>query len=338
MRIKLRVALSKIVLMCCTSVLAVFAVSCADNTDMVKADTEDVITEIHTEENMTDENKADEIQGHKDLSWDTFYDTASRYDSLSDEDIKVMYQRITDSKILEKENMRLTGVALNDYDANGMTDVLVCLYEDKDGANTYQDGCLYLFMNDDEPYYIYDDFCCYSFGWIFGDFGADIDNDGYTEIVFCVQGTGCGGAGDCQKFVLKYKDNKIERMELPNDFDYDYDCGLTVEIEKDTEKGLYSAYCPYLDDTIVFDTEQNEDDWGGENSRGYYLPAIVETDTRAFFTMREYLCAGCVANWVGDAVFVLDWDENGKAYVRDWYIEAWDNKIYTPLQKTSAHQ
>lgn len=77
---------------------------------------------------------------------------------------------------------------------------------------------------------------------------------------------------------------------------------------------------------------------GGENSRGYYLPAIVETDARAFFTMREYLCAGCVANWVGDAVFVLDWDENGKAYVRDWYIEAWDNKIYTPLQKTSAHQ
>lgn len=322
---------SKITLMLCISTLGIAAAGCQNNADVVETDVS--ATEIQTDETITDETAAEEVQERMELSWNKFYDTISEYYELSDDEAKAMYEKLEAGGILEGENMRLTGVALNDYDKNGQTDMLVCLYEDKDGADTYQDGCLYLFMNDDEPYYIYDDFCCYSFGWIFGDFGADIDNDGYTEIGFCVQGTGCGGAGDCQKLVFKYKDGGLERMELPNDFDYDYDCGLTVQIDKDVTKGTYSAYCPYLDDTIVFDTEQNEDDWGGENSRGYYSPVIVEIDGRELFTVREYLYAGCIANWVGDAVFVLDWDENGKAYVRDWYIEAWDNKTYASSSK-----
>lgn len=326
MKAKSKSTLSKITFLLTIGSLMLSAAGCVKNVQTAEPDTVGgATTEVSTVE-VCDEQEAEK-----------FYEQGAGYE-LSDAQMEALYQSIEKEGVFDKEYMRLTGAAFNDYDANGMTDVLVCLYEDKDGADPYQDGCLYLFMNDDEPYYIYDDFCCYSAGWIFEDFGADIDNDGYTEIAFCVQGTGCGGAGDCQKFVFKYMDGRLERMELPNDFDYDYDCGLTVQIEKDVTKGTYSAYCPYLDDTIVFDTEQNEDDWGGENSRGYYSPAVVETDGRAFFTVREYLYAGCIANWVGDAVFVLDWDENGKAYVRDWYIEAWDNKIYTPLQKTLEHR
>lgn len=261
MKAKFKSTLSKITFLLAIGSLMLSAAGCVKNVQTAEPETVEVATtesvmmggtttEVSTAE-ACDEQEAEKI-----------YEQGADYE-LSDAQMKALYQSIEKEGVFDKEYMRLTGVVLNDYDANGMTDVLVCLYEDKDGANTYQDGCLYLFMNDDEPYYIYDDFCCYSCGWIFGDFGADIDNDGYTEIVFCVQGTGCGGAGDCQKFVFKYKDNKIERMELPNDFDYDYDCGLTVKIEKDVTKGTYSAYCPYLDDTIVFDTEQNEDDWGG---------------------------------------------------------------------------
>ena len=336
---------SRITLMLGISVLALSVSGCQKNTvdeeeDAVEAQTDDEETvgtrtdETGTEtaETRTDEEDAAEAQEasapenaeqeRMELSRDTFYEAASKWHDLPDEDINVMFQKVRDSGILDMENRYLTGAAINDYDANGITDMIVCLYEEKEDAEPYSDGCLYLFMNDDTPYYIYDDFCCYCFGAIFGDFGADIDNDGNTEIVFCVQGTGCGGAGDCQKFVLKYRDGRIERMELPNDFiDDAYDCGLTVQIEKDTQKGSYSAYCPYLDDTIVFDAEENEEDWDGGNCRGYFLLDTMEYDGRQLLVGYEYLYAGYIANGAGTAVFVFDWDENGKAYVRNWKIQ-----------------
>lgn len=325
---------SKLVYLPAIISLMLAAAGCAENIQTAEVDT---VESAVADSSITDSSITEsvETESGEEQTAENFYEQAEGY-GLSETQARKLWQSIEKDGVLEREYMCITGMVSNDYDANGITDMLVCLYEDKDGADTYQDGCLYLFMNDEEPYYIYDDFCCYAFGGIYGDFGADIDNDGYTEIGFCVQGTGCGGAGDCQKLVFKYKDGGLERMELPNDFDYDYDCGLTVQIDKDVTKGTYSAYCPYLEDTIVFDTEQNEDDWGGENSRGYYSPAIVEIDGRELFTVREYLYAGCIANWVGDAVFVLDWDENGKAYVRDWYIEAWNNKTYTSSKSSGS--
>lgn len=267
------------------------------------------------------------------LSENCFRELASDDYHLSEDEQDTLYQKITDSKILEKENMRLTGVSFNDYDKNGKTDMLVCLYEDTEDSDGYADGCLYLFMNDDEsPYSIYDDFCCYSFGSIFGDFGEDIDGDGNTEIVFCVQGTGCGGAGDCQKFMVKYKDKAIKRMELPTDFldeEYDYDIGLSVDVERDNENNVYRISCPYLNDTILMDIPEDDEDWGGgSNCRGYYLLTMTEHEGRQLLAGYEYLYAGAIADGIGNAVFLFDWDENGRNYVCDWYIEDWNGKKY----------
>ena len=329
---------SKIALILCVGVLAISAAGCANNTNHVNqteptSEIEEPVTAISLEPESTE--ISEERFG---LSESKFCEMVISYYNLSEKEAKAMYQKITDSKILEKENMRLTGAALNDYDGNGKTDMLVCLYEDKENADSYADGCLYLFMNDnEEPYYIYDDFCCYCFGWIFGDFGADIDHDGNTEIVFCVQGTGCGGAGDCQKFVLKYKDNEIERMELPEDFpsEYDYDIGITVDVERDNENNVYKVYCPYVDETITLNiADDDEEDWGGgANSRGYYMLTMTEREGEQFLTAYEYLYAGYIANGIGNAVFLFDWDENGKAFVSDWYIEDWDGGIYVPYER-----
>ncbi len=290
---------------------------------------------------------ATESQERLVLSENCFREVASDVYHLSEDEQDTLYQKITDSKILEKENMRLTGVSFNDYDKNGKTDMLVCLYEDTEDSYSYVDGCLYLFMNDESPYFIYDDSCCYSFGSIFGDFGEDIDGDGNTEIVFCVQGTGCGGAGDCQKFMVKYKDKAIERMELPTDYneeDYNYDIGLSVDVEQDDENNVYRISCPYLNDTILMDIpEDNKGRGGGSNCRGYYLLAMTEYEGRQLLAGYEYLYAGAIVDGIGNAVFLFDWDENGRIYVCDWYIEDWNGKKYRsngvcgyPLNDTSV--
>lgn len=321
---------SKIALTLCIGTLALSTAACQNKTNTASpaTDTDEPVTIIpfNTE-------PSSETQDRLVLSENRFYETATTHYNLSEAEAKTMYQKITDSKILEKENTRLTGAVLNDYDGNGKTDMIVCLYQDTENANSYADGCLYLFMNDDEtPYSIYDDFCCYSFGAIFGDFGADIDHDGITEVVFCVQGTGCGGAGDCQKFVIKYKDKAIERMELPTDFtdaDADYDIGLFVDVGRDNENNVYRIFCPYLNDTILMEIPKDDEDWGGgSNCRGFHTLTQLERDGRQYLAGYEYLYAGAIADGVGNAVFLFDWDENGTVYVSDWYVEDWDGKQY----------
>lgn len=319
---------SKIAITLCISILAVSTVSCQNKTDISAPAVAEPVTTI-----PFDTHPVAEEEDRLVLSESRFYEVAAAYNNLSDTDAAKLYQKITDSKILEKENVRLTGAVINDYDANGKTDMIVCLYEDTEDSDSYADGCLYLFMNDDEtPYPIYDDFCCYSFGSIFGDFGADIDGDGNTEIVFCVQGTGCGGAGDSQKFMVKYQDKTIERMELPTDFtdtDSDYDIGLFVDVERDNENNVYKISCPYLNDTILMDIPKDDEDWGGgANCRGYHTLALLEQDGRQYLAGYEYLYAGSIADGVGNAVFLFDWDEDGSIYVSDWHVEDFEDNRY----------
>lgn len=319
---------SKIVLTLYVGMLILSTAACQNKKDIADvASTESVPTISFDTEPAT------EPEERFVLSESRFHEMAAAFYNLSDADAGELYQKITDSKILEKENTCLTGAVINDYDHNGKTDMIVCLYEDTEDSDSYADGCLYLFMNDDEtPYPIYDDFCCYSFGSIFGDFGADIDGDGNTEIVFCVQGTGCGGAGDCQKFLIKYKDKAIERMELPTDFtdeDYDYDIGLSVDVERDNENNVYRISCPYLNDTILMNIPEDDEDWGGgANCRGYHTLALLEQDGRQYLTGYEYLYAGSIADGVGNAVFLFDWDEDGTIYVSDWYVEDFEDNRY----------
>lgn len=324
----------------CIGVLAVLSAGCGknadgDNTNRIEnsAETEELEeTDITVSGDTDEENKEAENEEAErtDAFRGKFYELASAYSDMSEEDADTMYRKIEDSKIPDETDMCLTGAVFNDYDRNGETDMILCLYEGKEDSDGYTDGCLYLFMNDDAPCCIYDDFCCYYNGWIFGDFGADVDHDGSTEIVFCVQGTGVGGMGDCQKFVIKYRDNEAERMELPNDFSEGYDCGLNVEIEKDAESGNYNVYCPYLDDRIVLETEESEEDiWGsGANSRGYYGLTTINYGGRKLLTGYEYIYSGGIANGLGEVAFVFDWDENGKVFVTDWYVEAPDGKMY----------
>lgn len=59
----------------------------------------------------------------------------------------------------------------------------------------------------------------------------------------------------------------------------------------------------------------------GGNCRGYYKLEMGEYRGEEVLLGYEYLYAGGIADYVGDAVFVIGWDEGGSPYIRDWYIE-----------------
>ncbi|MCM1057801.1 MAG: hypothetical protein NC517_09355 [Firmicutes bacterium] len=243
---------------------------------------------------------------------------------LSGEETENLYRRLLESGVMELEGMLVTGMAAGDYDGNGHTDMVVCLYSLEENADYYGDGCLYLFMNEDEPYRIYEEACCYGLGSIRDDFGADIDGDGKTEILFLVGGIGNGGPGDSCIFAMKYEAPGIRRMELPNNLTNEsdgVDCGIEVSVIGDPERKKYTAYCGELDQTFAFAAGRTVDDSRGGNCRGYYSLKLGEYQGDTVLLGYEYLYAGGIAEYVGDAVFVIDWDDSGSSYVRDWYIE-----------------
>ncbi|MDE6642337.1 MAG: ABC transporter substrate-binding protein [Acetatifactor sp.] len=246
---------------------------------------------------------------------DFFHD--AEYEGLSEEETDILYQRLLDSRVMEQEEMRITGMAAGDYDGNGCTDMVVCLYSLAEDADNYRDGCLYLFMNKDEPCRIYEKSCCYWGGMLVHDFGADIDRDGKTEVIIEVQGTGNGGWGDICGFVVKYENPGIQIMRLPNNMS-DY-CGIEVTVEGNPNKGVYTAYCSELDEEIEFSADRAVDDMRGGNCRGYSLE-LGEYRGEEVLLGYEYLYAGGIMEYVGAAVFVIGWDESGSSYIRDWYI------------------
>ena len=62
--------------------------------------------------------------------------------------------------------------------------------------------------------------------------------------------------GDWYKAMLSYTGNTMKRLEFPSDFKPDYrddaEVGLTVDVNMEPEPDTYTAYCPYLDESIIF--------------------------------------------------------------------------------------
>lgn len=226
-------------------------------------------------------------------------------------------------------NMKITGLILDDIDGNHQKDMLVMVL-DAQKTPFYGSGCLWFYMNDDEPYCFQEESCSY-YGW-FDVFWADIDNDENPEIVFSAQGTGCGAVGDSYKAVFKYKNHSMERMELPSDFEEDYDCGINVEVAMEAAKDSYSAYCPYLDERVPFQAENAYEDFYtlepavivGGNVRGYFDLRCVKYNGKNALQASEYLNGeGGIVHCVGMAEFIIVWDESGKAHIDKFWVESW---------------
>lgn len=243
------------------------------------------------------------------------------------------------------EGNLLTGLKMGDIDGNGQIDMLVMVHDESE-ENFYGMGALWIYMNEDEPYCFSDEMCPY-YGW-FDVFWNDIDHDENVEIVFSAQGTGCGAVGDSYKAIFKYISSpqtesepnqieqvaRIERMQLPSDFDEEYDTGLTIEVIQEPEQDQYTAYCPYIDEKLSFHAP-NVEGWelpetaraAGGNARGFYNLHMTTYEGRRVLQASEYLFGeGGTAHYIGTAQFLISWKEDGTPEVIKWWIE--ENEEY----------
>lgn len=89
---------------------------------------------------------------------------------------------------------------------------------------------------------------------------------------------------------------------------------------------MYSAYCPYLDETIAFEAENifepGETRIVGNNVGGYCKAYGTEYEGRDALVVSEYLCGeGGNVHCVGIARFLLLWEQDGSGRIEKWWIE-----------------
>ncbi|MDE6847187.1 MAG: DUF5050 domain-containing protein [Lachnospiraceae bacterium] len=257
---------------------------------------------------------------------EVFYEYAEEQ-GISRREADKYWNMLLADNIFKDDTMRITGLVIDDMDHNGINDLLVMVLNREDWVY-YGTGCVWFYMNDDKPYcFASEEFSYYGY---FDFFAEDIDNDNNTELVLSAQGTGCGATGDFCKAVFRYKDHDIEQMELPSDLEVDYDQGIYVSVYQEADKNLYSAYCSYFDEELLFESENiyetHEPRFVGGNVRGFYDLRPVKYQGKNALQASEYLCGegGNVHN-VATANFIILWDKEGRGYVDRWWIETSEN-------------
>lgn len=122
---------------------------------------------------------------------------------------------------------------------------------------------------------------------------------------------------------------RIERMQLPSDFESDYDSGIGVEIYQEPEMNRYMAYCPYFDEKRSFRAQNIEEgnlpqasELVGGEVRGFYNLRVAQYEGKKVLQASEYLNGegGTVHN-VATAQFLITWKEDGTPEVIKWWIE-----------------
>ena len=264
-----------------------------------------------------------------DINRNLFYEKAESQ-NIDLASANAYFQTLIDDNIFQDGSMALTGLIIEDMDGNGQEDMLITV-ADAEEIQWYGSGCLWIYMNDDEPYCFAEEDCSYH-GY-FNAFSADIDNDENTEIVFSAQGSGCGAVGDSYKAIFKYKDHHIERMELPSTLNSDYDCGITVTVSQTSDENSYYAYCPYFDEMISFNALNSMEAPSsirtvGGNVRGFFDLKCVEYEGKNALQASEYLNGeGGIVHCVATAQFLIVWDENGEPSVAKWWILMNDDSL-----------
>ncbi len=230
--------------------------------------------------------------------------------------------------VFKDDTMALTGLFVDDMDDNGVNDLLVMII-DYENLAIHGAGCVWFYMNEDEPYCFDTEEASY-----YGDFdffAKDIDNDENVELVLSTYGWGTGFP-DTYKAVFKYKDHDLKRMELPSDYDRDDECGIHIKVNQGADKNQYSAYCSYFDEEIFFEAENCDpdkaypDDTCYGTVRGFFYPEPIEYQGKNALQVTEYLAGeGGWTHLIATAEFIILWDENGNSYVDSWWIETEEN-------------
>lgn len=242
------------------------------------------------------------------------------------------FQILCTDGIFQEGALELTDIVIGDIDQNGEKDMLAMVC----GPHSFYGdggGNLRLYINGKKTYHFQEEGFPYHFRletiW------EDIDNDGRTELAIQTHGIGNGGTGDWYQLLLKYKDEKIETMKLPSDCylesgnkRYEYKWGVEVEVYQEPQKNTFSAYSPYLNEAIFFQSDNRygedpplERKWVGGGGRGYYDMRCVKYEGKNAIEVSEYLFAGAIVDCVGVAKFLIVWDADGTGYIVKWWID-----------------
>lgn len=270
-----------------------------------------------------------------------------KYNKITKIQAEEWYNTFLRDNLHIQEEYDLYSAVVDDFDNNGEIDIVI-QSRLKDGQITtdaYKGAYLYIYMNGT---------IAYEKSWESNLFlgtnyivSGDFDHDNQTEIVYTIFTGGVGAAGSNYKELLKYKDDRLVPMELPgtttdNNIDRNsdfYDIEIPVSVEMASERGLYTAKSPYLENytdihnSITFNGESFKNETGnfsynwtpgytvGGNVRGYFGFKVVHKNGRDYLKALEYLSGeGGISHCVGWAEFLFDWDENGNSKIIDFNV------------------
>ena len=289
-----------------------------------------------TEAMLEEEQK--EVIDYTQVNTEKFYQIAEENYGLSHEQAQSWFDIAMADDVFKGGIRAIRDLIFDDIDSNGMIDMVIMVQE-PEMEYIPGTGALYFYMNEDEPYCFEDEE--FPFFFPLNICYGDLNEDGNVEIAFALRGTGNGGSGDLHKALLSYTGGTMERLEIPSDQEPDYygdrlvvDEGFTVDVILELNPETYTAYCPYLEESITFHASNYWDDDtrkayieeypsnGGGNLRGFYNLQVVDWEGRDALQVMEYLCGeGGNAHCVGWAYFILVWDEHGNGSVVDWWVE-----------------
>ena len=266
-----------------------------------------------------------------------FYDIVEEVE-VSDKELEEWCKKMLEDNLLQDGKFRLTACEISDLDQNGQKDMIVMVVKPGDSCIDAP-GCIYIYFND-EPLYCFEDededydkreISTYDLGFCNRCQAGDIDNDGNLELMISIYNGGNGGTGGREHIILKHKDNTFEEMELSEDMGEKNVWELYVSVGMGNRENLYEAYCPYLDDTVEFYSDnaypfesKNAGRGAGSNCRGFYDYRCVEYEGKNALQCSEYLYGeGGIAHSVGSAEFIIVWDEEGECDVAKWWVEPW---------------
>ncbi len=253
-----------------------------------------------------------------------FYEAADKLglDKLEAADY---YARLCEDNVFLDGTRLFSALEIYDLDGNGQKDMVVMVQEGE--LYFYGEGYIYFYMNEDEAYCFEDEE--YPFFSFINIVSGDFDSDGNIELAFESPGIGNGGSGDWHNRILKYKDHSMEKMEFPFETCEDDIRSINIEITQEALENTYSAYCPYFDETIIFETDNIFEPSGqrvvGSSSRGYFDLCTTEYEGQDALVASEYLYGeGGHVHCVGLAKFLIVWEKDGSGCVKTWWIESSD--------------
>ncbi len=233
----------------------------------------------------------------------------------------------------------LVDVCIGDFDNNGSKDcffVMTKRTELTDRPWTIWDSIFYGCMNGESFYKErISEESLIGLSVVAGDF----NHDGFAELILSGDTGSIGRGGNVIHRMLQYREGKLLEFPLPEDWNgqFTYRGGFGASVYETEERKKCRAvleqdgrevyftitgsreYAPFLDEELP-GWRDGKEPFGGAGY-GYAGFETVPEDGKEYLLAKEYLLPRAGYGQIGFACVLFDWDENGKVYVKDFYVE-----------------